>query len=208
MRQYLMEFIGTMFLVLVMGFNGNPLAIGAVLIAMVYMGWHISGAHYNPAITLAVWIRKRIDFKNALAYIFAQLLGALAASIVFYLVQERTFAPAPAVGVEIWKSILLELLFTFALCSVFLELATTSKLKGNYVYGLAIGFTFLGAIYAIGGISGGVLNPAAAFGPQLMDSLEGGSGLSKFYIYFIGCFGGGALSAIVYKFLNPDEMKQ
>ena len=86
MRQYLMEFIGTMFLVLVMGFNGNPLAIGAVLIAMVYMGWHISGAHYNPAITLAVWIRKRIDFKNALAYIFAQLLGAFAASIVFYLV--------------------------------------------------------------------------------------------------------------------------
>ena len=208
MRQYLMEFIGTMFLVLVIGLNSNPIAIGAILIAMVYMGWHISGAHYNPAITLAVWIRGKIDLKNAAAYIFAQLLGAFAASIVFYLIQERTFAPAPTVGVEIWKSILLELLFTFALCSVFLELATSERLKGNYIYGLAIGFTFLGGIYAIGGISGGVLNPAAAFGPQLMDTLEGGSGLGKFYIYFIGCFGGGVLSAIVYKFLNPVEMKQ
>ena len=203
-----MEFIGTMFLVLVIGLNSNPIAIGAIVIAMVYMGWHISGAHYNPAITLAVWIRGKIDLKNAVAYIFAQLLGAFAASIVFYLIQERTFAPAPTVGVEIWKSILLELLFTFALCSVFLELATSERLKGNYIYGLAIGFTFLGGIYAIGGISGGVLNPAAAFGPQLMDTLEGGSGLGKFYIYFIGCFGGGVLSAIVYKFLNPVEMKQ
>ena len=208
MRQYLMEFIGTMFLVLVIGLNSNPIAVGSILIAMVYIGWHISGAHYNPAITLAVWIRGKIDIKNAVAYIFAQLLGAFAASIVFYLIQERTFAPAPTVGVEIWKSILLELLFTFALCSVFLELATTERLKGNYIYGLAIGFTFLGSIYAIGGISGGVLNPAAAFGPQLMDTLEGGSGLGKFYIYFIGCFGGGVLSAIVYKFLNPVEMKQ
>ena len=208
MRQYLMEFIGTMFLVLVIGLNSNPIAVGAILIAMVYIGWHISGAHYNPAITLAVWIRGKIDIKNAVAYIFAQLLGAFAASIVFYLIQERTFAPAPTVGVEIWKSILLELLFTFALCSVFLELATSERLKGNYIYGLAIGFTFLGGIYAIGGISGGVLNPAAAFGPQLMDTLEGGSGLGKFYIYFIGCFGGGVLSAIVYKFLNPVEMKQ
>jgi aquaporin Z len=208
MRQYLMEFIGTMFLVLVIGLNSNPIAVGAILIAMVYIGWHISGAHYNPAITLAVWIRGKIDLKNAVAYIFAQLLGAFAASIVFYLIQERTFAPAPTVGVEIWKSILLELLFTFALCSVFLELATSERLKGNYIYGLAIGFTFLGGIYAIGGISGGVLNPAAAFGPQLMDTLEGGSGLGKFYIYFIGCFGGGVLSAIVYKFLNPVEMKQ
>jgi aquaporin Z len=203
-----MEFIGTMFLVLVIGLNSNPIAVGAILIAMVYIGWHISGAHYNPAITLAVWIRGKIDLKNAVAYIFAQLLGAFAASIVFYLIQERTFAPAPTVGVEIWKSILLELLFTFALCSVFLELATSERLKGNYIYGLAIGFTFLGGIYAIGGISGGVLNPAAAFGPQLMDTLEGGSGLGKFYIYFIGCFGGGVLSAIVYKFLNPVEMKQ
>jgi aquaporin Z len=208
MRQYLMEFIGTMFLVLVIGFNSNPLAVGAILIAMVYMGWNISGAHYNPAITLAVWMRNKIDLKNAAAYIFSQLLGALAASIIFYLVQERTFAPAPTVGVEIWKSVILELLFTFALCSVFLELATSSKLKGNYVYGLALGFTLWGGIYTIGGITGGVLNPAVAFGPQLMNSLEGGSGLSKFYIYFIGCFGGGALSAIVNKFLNSDELKQ
>ena len=207
MRQYLMEFIGTMFWVLAVGFSGNPIAIGVMLMVMVYMGEHISGAHYNPAVTLAVWMRGKIGPKNVAGYMIFQVLGAFAAALIFYLVQERTFTPEPAVGVEVWKSILLELLFTFALCSVFLTVATTDKLKGNHIYGLAIGFTVLTGVLSVGSITGGAFNPAVALGPQLMNTLEGGSGLSNFYIYFIGCFGGGVLAAIVYKYLNPEEAK-
>ena len=207
MRQYLMEFIGTMFWVLAMGFSGNPIAVGIMVMAMVYMGRHISGAHYNPAVTLAVWIRGKIESKNVIGYMIAQIVGAFAASLIFYLVQERTFAPVPAAGVEIWKSILLELLFTFALCSVFLAVITTDKLEGNYIYGLAIGLTVLTGAFTVGNITGGAFNPAVALGPQLMNTLEGGTALSKFYIYFIGCFAGGALASIVYKYLNPEEVK-
>jgi len=207
MKQYLMEFIGTMFWVLAVGFSGNPIAIGVMVMVMVYMGEHISGAHYNPAVTLAVWIRGKIKSKNVAGYMIFQVLGAFAAALIFYLVQERTFSPAPAIGVEIWKSIILELLFTFALCSVVLAVTTTGKLKGNYIYGLAIGFTILAGIFSVGSITGGAFNPAVALGPQLMDALEGGTSLSTFYIYFIGCFGGGALAAIVYKYLNPEEAK-
>ncbi len=207
MRQYLMEFIGTMFWGLAVGFSGNPIAIGVMLMVMVYMGEHISGAHYNPAVTLAVWIRGKIKAKDVAGYMIFQVLGAFAAALIFYFVQERTFAPVPAAGVEIWKSILLELLFTFALCSVFLAVTTTDKLKGNYIYGLAIGLTVLTGAFTIGNITGGIFNPAVALGPQLMDTLEGGTALSKFYIYFIGCFAGGALAAIIYKYLNSNEVK-
>lgn len=205
MRQYLMEFIGTMFWVLAVGFSGNPLAVGVMVIVMVYMGKHISGAHYNPAVTLAVWIRGKIESKNVAGYMIAQLIGAFAAALIFYLIQERTFAPVPAVGVEIWKSIFLELLFTFALCSVYLVVATNDNLKENYIYGLAIGLTVMAGAFLVGRITGGAFNPAVALGPELMDKLEGGAALNKFYIYIIGCFGGGALSAIVYKYLNPDR---
>ncbi len=207
MRKYLMEFIGTMFLVLAVGFSANPIAIGVMFMVMVYMGGHISGGHYNPAVSLAVWIRGRLETKYVAGYMFSQVLGAFTAALIFYLVQERTFAPAPAVGVEVWKSILLELLFTFALCSVVLAVGTTDKLKGNYIYGLAIGFTVMTGAFSVGGITGGAFNPAVALGPQLMDTMEGGKGLSSFYIYFIGCFAGGALAAIIYKFLNQEDAK-
>lgn len=204
MKQYLMEFIGTMFLVLAVGFSSNPIAIGVMLMVMVYMGGHISGGHYNPAVTLAVWLRGKLESRLVAGYMFSQILGAFAAALIFYLVQDRTFSPAPAAGVDVWKSILLELLFTFALCSVVLAVATSDKLKGNYIYGLAIGFTVLTGAFSVGSITGGAFNPAVAFGPQLMDTLVGGSGLSIFYIYFVGCFAGGALAAVVYKFLNED----
>lgn len=206
MRQYLMEFLGTMFWVLAIGFSGNPIAIGVMIMVMVYMGEHISGAHYNPAVTLAVWMRGKIGPKDVAGYMIAQVVGAFAAALIFYLVQERTFAPAPVAGVEIWKSIFLELLFTFVLSSVYLAVTTSNKLKGNYIYGLAIGFTVLAGAFSVGNITGGAFNPAVALGPQLMDTLEGGTALGKFYIYFVGCFGGGALAAIVYKYLNPDEV--
>lgn len=138
---------------------------------MVYMGGHISGGHYNPAVTLAVWLRGKLESRLVAGYMFSQILGAFAAALIFYLVQDRTFSPAPAAGVDVWKSILLELLFTFALCSVVLAVATSDRLKGNYIYGLAIGFTVLTGAFSVGSITGGAFNPAVAFGPQLMDTL-------------------------------------
>src|ERR1051325_1954067 len=97
MKNYIVEMIGTFFLVLTVGLAGNPIAIGAVLIAMVYMGGYISGAHYNPAVTLAAMMRKKITPKDAAAYMGAQFVGAILAAFVYYAVKGSTFAPAPAV---------------------------------------------------------------------------------------------------------------
>ena len=136
-----MKFIGTMFLVLAIVFSNSPLAIGLMLMAMVYMGGNISGGHYNPAVTLAVFIRGKIEGKFVAGYMISQVLGAFTAALIFYLINSHSFYPAPAEGVVLWKTILLELIFTFALCSVVLATATNEKISGNYIYCRAIGLT-------------------------------------------------------------------
>ena len=205
MRSYLMEFIGTMFLVLAVTLSGNPIAIGVMLMVMVYMGGHVSGGHYNPAVTLAVWIRGKIEAKHALAYWFSQVLGAFVAAALCYTLIGKVNAPVPGANVVAWKAILVEILFTFALASVVLNVATTEKLKGNHIYGLAIGFTVLTGAFSGGPISGVAFNTAVALGPALMDAIIGGSAINNILIYLAGTLAGGALAAYVFRYLNYEE---
>jgi aquaporin Z len=173
---------------------------------MVYMGGHVSGAHYNPAVTLAILLRKKIEAKDAAVYMVFQVVGAMLAAAVYYFLMGKTFAPAPAPEVGAAKPLLVEILFTFALASVVLNVATHSKTAGNSFYGLAIGFTVLAAAFAGGPISGGAYNPAVAVGPILMDAVLGeGTGLGQLWLYLVGPFIGGAAAAIVFKMVNPGE---
>ncbi len=205
MRSYLMEFIGTMFLVLAVTLSGDPIAIGVMLMVMVYMGGHVSGGHYNPAVTLAVWIRGKIAAKDALAYWLSQVLGGVVAAWLCYILIGKVNAPVPGANVMAWKAILVEILFTFALASVVLNVATTQKLKGNHIYGLAIGFTVLTGAFSGGPISGGAFNTAVALGPALMDALIGGSAINNILIYLVGTLVGGALAAFAFRYLNHEE---
>ena len=197
-----MEFIGAMFLVLAIALTGNPLAIGMMLMAMVYIGGHISGAHYNPAVTIAVWMRGKLRLNQIFGYMTAQVLGAITAAYIFYILSGKTFLPSPGNSIPIWHSILVEALFTFTLCSVILAVATSKKLDGNYVYGLVIGLTLAAGAYAGGSISGGVYNPAVALGPMIFKSLIEGYNFSNLIIYLIGPFAGAILAAWFFKFLN------
>jgi len=201
-----MEFVGTLFLVLTVALTGNPLAIGVMLMVMVYMGGHVSGAHYNPAVTLAVLMRGKMDSKDVPGYIAAQIAGAFVAALLAYWFQGKAFTVAAGTGVGVSKALVAEILFTFALASVVLNTATTKALEGNYIYGLAIGFTVMTSAYAIGGISGCAINPAVAFGPSLFDAMQGGSSLASVWIYLVGPLVGGALAAILFKVFNPDEV--
>ncbi len=206
MKKYIIELIGTFFLVLVIGLTGNPVAIGSVLMVMVYMGGPISGGHYNPAVTLAILMRRKIDGREAGMYIISQVLGAIVAALMVNVLIGHTFAPAPGEGVTALNALLVEIIFTFALASVVLNVATTKAAAGNSYFGLAIGFTVLAAAFAGGGISGGAYNPAVGLGPCLIDTLVGGhDSLAHVWIYLVGPLVGGGLAALVFGFTNPDE---
>jgi aquaporin Z len=220
MGKYIIEFIGTFFLVFVIALTTNdpqiwaaggtpfaPIAIGTMLMVMVYMGGHISGAHYNPAVTLACWINKKIESKDAITYMIIQVIGAIAAALMFYFIFGRVAgAPRPLGGFEHnIKPMLVELIFTFALAMVVLNVAVSKDVAGNSYYGLAIGFTILASAYAGGPVSGGAFNPAVGIGPSLVSSLFGGGSLDCVWIYIVGPFAGAALAAVVYKATNAKE---
>ncbi|OGG17006.1 hypothetical protein A3D77_03715 [Candidatus Gottesmanbacteria bacterium RIFCSPHIGHO2_02_FULL_39_11] len=169
MNKYIIETIGTFFLVTTVAFTGNPLAIGVILTAMVYMGGYISRGHYNPAVTMAVYTRGKINHREAVKYIFFQILGATLACLTYFLVIGNTFLPKPGAGISILGTALIEIIFTFALSFVVLHVATSPKTKDNQYYGLAIGLTLMAGAFAGGNISGGVYNPAIAVGAILVD---------------------------------------
>lgn len=209
MKAYLTEFIGTFFLVLTIGLSvvGEttfaPVAIGCVLMVMVYMGGHISGAHYNPAVTLAILMRGKIDTAEAFKYMAVQVAGSLVAALIVGAVMGDTLKVAPGLDFNAGAAVLNEVLFTFALALVVLNVATADDTKGNDYYGLAIGFTVLAGAVAGGGISGGAYNPAVGVGAILADALMGeGTTLSGIWIYLLGPFAGGALAAVVFRMQN------
>ena len=209
MKKFITEFIGTFFLVLTIGLvvNGGagamaPIAIGAVLMVMVYAGGHISGAHYNPAVTLAVLVRGRISAGDAMTYIGSQLAGAVLAAItVKYLIGDGKMPAAAMANPDAVKALIAELLGTFALAYVVLNVATTKANTGNSFFGLAIGFTVTTMAYALGAFSGGAFNPAVAVGISSMKM----AAWPDIWIYLVGCFGGAILAALVFKLNNKED---
>jgi aquaporin Z len=206
MRKYVTEFIGTFFLVLTVGSTGiaagpgviPPLAIGSVLMVMIYAGGHVSGAHYNPAVTLGVFLRGRSAAVDVVPYWIAQLAAGIAAAaiVLFFKTAEaaRLDAVVPAAFVA-------EFLFTFALVYVILNVATAKSTAGNSYFGLAIGFTVLSGAFAVGDISGGAFNPAVAVGAMIMGMLPWG----KLWLYLVAELIGGATAALVFKAINPED---
>ncbi len=209
MAKLLTEFIGTFFLVLTIGLTvmGGlslaPLAIGSVLMVMVFMGGHISGAHYNPAVSLAVLIRGKLSGSELVPYWLAQIAGAVAASLAAFAIMGGTFSPAPGPEVSFGSALLVEILYTFALALVVLNCGTADETKGNSFFGLAIGFTIVAAAFAGGPISGGAFNPAVGLGPMLVDSALGDGSLSHLALYIAGPFIGGVLAALAFKAQHP-----
>jgi aquaporin Z len=205
MTKYLAELIGTFFLVLTIGCTviGQgagplaPLAIGSALMVMIFAGGHISGGHFNPAVTLGVWLRGKCDTKDVAPYMIFQAAGAvLAALVVKFLKAGTAVSPLHPATVP---ALLAEFLFTFALVYVVLNVATAKDTSGNSFYGLAIGFTVLTGAFSVGNISGGAFNPAVAVGISVM----GLSAWPNIWIYLLADFIGAAGAAGAFKALNP-----
>ena len=201
MKNYITEFIGTFFLVLTIGLTGDPLAIGVMLMAIIYMGGHISGAHYNPAVSIAMIYRGLLTAKEAIKYILSQLAGAFLAALAVNWLIGDVMQVAPSNTASVMQILVVEAIFTFALMLVILNVATNPKTAGNSYYGLAIGFTIMAAAFAGGGISGGVYNPAVGTGPILVDVILGdGKTLANLWYYFVGPIFGAMAATCVYEF--------
>lgn len=207
MRRYVTELIGTFFLVLTIGLTGiggaagviPPLAIGAALMVMIYAGGHVSGGHYNPAVSLGAWLRGRLPASDVAPYMLSQVIGALLAAAAVAGLKHglEVKAMAPASG----PALLAEFLFTFALVYVVLNATTAKATAGNAFYGLAIGMTVMTGAFAVGNVSGGVFNPAVAVAISTMGLVV----WSKFWVYFVSQFVGGAAAAAAFRLLNPED---
>ena len=201
MKKYLTEFIGTFFLVLIIGLSKNPLAIGFGLTILVYMGAHISGAHYNPAVSLAMLMRKEININDFIKYISSQVLGAsLAAYVVSIMMSNMIVQPDLQEPVAV--ILIAELLFTYLLVFVILNVATHPNLEGNSFYGFAIGLTVMTGAYCVGPLTGGVFNPAVSIGPSLIDLITG-NGISQHFLwyYLTAPVAGSVLAVIHFNFI-------
>jgi len=207
MSKYAVELIGTFFLVLTIGLvviepgagAFAPLAIGSVLMVMIYAGGHISGGHYNPAVTLAVWMRGRCSGNDVPGYMISQFAGGIIAAFAVFLIKGDVLVESAVISPI--PSLLAEFLFTFALCFVVLNVATSKNTSGNSYFGLAIGFTVLVGAYAVGSISGGAFNPAVAVGIITMGLMD----ISSIWVFLIANFLGGIAAALAFNALNPDD---
>ncbi len=204
-KKLLVEFIGTFFLVLTIGccvFSaGNgvipPLAIGFCLMVMVYAGGHVSGAHYNPAVSVACAIRGALSAKELVPYWIAQVLGGCVGALI---VKQLVTVEAGEANFDLCKLIVAELLFTFALCYVVLHSATSKDNENNSFYGLAIGSTVMVGAFATAGLCYGAFNPAVALGLSAM-----GAGCCKLIGITIAVnLLAGALAGLVYKITAND----
>ena len=205
MNKYIAEFIGTFFLVLTIGCTGvgagagviAPLAIGAALMVMVFAGGHISGAHYNPAVTLGVLIRGKVNGADVMPYMVAQLAGAMIAALAVKFL--RAGVAVTPITPHVGPALFAEFLFTFALVYVVLNTATAEGTSGNSFYGLAIGMTVMTGAFAVGDISGGAFNPAVALGICLL----GISSWANIWIYLLADFTAAVLAAVIFQLINP-----
>lgn len=206
-RKLVVEFIGMFLFSFTVGMTTQkltgagplaPLAIGSVLMVVVFAGGHVSGGHYNPAVSTAVFLRGRMLSNEFIAYICTQFAAAIVAGLAVRVVGG---AQAHVAVAGAGRMLLAEFIFMFALAWVVLHVATSRGTEGNSFYGLAIGFTVVVGVYAIGGISGGAINPAIAVGAMVSGLFE----WSKIWIYFIADFAGGAAAAFAFFYVLPGE---
>ena len=207
-RKLVVEAIGTFFLVFTVGMvvtaSSPPplaaLAVGAVLMVMVFAGGHISGAHYNPAVTLAIFLRGRASSRDLMGYWVSQLIAGLLAGAL-----ARFFAEVAATpdNLDFLLAGLAEFIFSFGLAYVVLNTATTRGTEGNSYYGLAIGFTVFAGAVAVGPVSGAVFNPAVALGLLTLGAITP----NAFLLYVAATLAGAATAALVFKALDMGNDK-
>ncbi|MBP2133850.1 glycerol uptake facilitator protein [Methanomicrobium sp. W14] len=188
------------------------LAFGIAIMAAIYAFGRISGAHINPAVTIALWAVKKFPAKDTVVYLVAQFLGAFLGSILFALSASEASvfvgglgATTPFYGISVYSAFLAEIIGTFVLMSVIMGVTRDDKITPA-ASGVIIGLTVAGIITTLGNVSGASLNPARSFGPMVADLLLGGPNvLSVYWIYVAGPVIGAVAAAFLYLWITREE---
>lgn len=198
-----MEGIGAFFLVLAIGLTGNMLAIGLLLGALIYSGAHVSGAHFNPAVSFAFFLRRNMSFTNFVGYVVSQILGVFAATGILIILAGTIFFIEPPASTDIIQQAIVEILLAFILVSVYMNFQLLESLKGNKIYGIVIGLTFTATLILGQDISGSFLNPAVSIGASLTDFITiNGSSYTHIPLFTLAPLVGSALAVLVFKYFN------
>jgi aquaporin Z len=200
----LTEFAGTFVFLSVIALSGRagslaPLAIGLALTAMVYMGGHVSGAHYNPAVSFGLYLRGVLTAAAMGLYWVSQLAAGILAFVLAFWIGGQSSGIHPGAGVNWYSALTAEILLTSALVLVVLNVAATKETAGNSYYGLAIGFTVAAGAFVVGPISGAAFNPAVGFGATLGAALFAHGGWTDLWLYIVGPLAGAALGAGIHR---------
>lgn len=228
MRAVVTELVGTWLFITSIGLaiaNAGefaPLVIGFALAVLVFMGGNISGAHYNPAVTLGLFVNGQVGFITWIAYTVAQVVGAFAGAATSALILSNinpadaanaithSFAVAPNPDASLLAVLLVEAIFTFTLMLVIFNVAVSAKATPNSYYGLAIGLTIVVAAYVGGSISGGAFNPAVATGSIVYDALfadgiGGGNIKDNLLMYWAAPCAGAIIAALFFAWQDGGE---
>jgi len=207
--KYVAEFVGTYLLVFTVGCNvlsGSPTwaatSIACVLMVSIYALGGVSGANFNPAVSVTLGLSNKLDWKEVGIYSVVQIIAGICAGLSYGALFFKVFNLEPQAGFGWWEAALAEVLYTFMLCFVVLNVATAKKNAGNQFFGLAIGFVIIAGGYAAGGISGGAFNPAVALG---IDVSSAGLGFGWGFAYTGYELIGAALAAAMFRVVRPDE---
>eukprot|EP00440_Ansanella_granifera_P009380 gb/GFBE01010166.1/.p1 GENE.gb/GFBE01010166.1/~~gb/GFBE01010166.1/.p1 ORF type:complete len:501 (+),score=105.05 gb/GFBE01010166.1/:1-1503(+) len=206
------EFVGTGFLCLTVALTAKtdplaPIAIGCVLMVLVYAGGHSSGAHYNPAVTLAIAVRGggKMEPIDVILYMITQFAGAVVGMLLAWAKITKDLSGHPVLGYDVnyGSAYLAEFMVTLALCTVVLQTATTDAQANNSYYGLAIGFTVLSGAVAVGGTSGGAFNPAVGLMSAFYEDSQ-----EDCWVYFVGPFAGAIIAGLWFRLCTPAEYQE
>ena len=206
----LTELVGSFVFMTVIALAGGigqlaPLAIGLALSAMVYMGAHVSGAHYNPAVSFGLLLRRVVDARTMAAYWGTQVAAAVLAFTFGYMLTGHATGVHPGGNVSWLSALAAELVFTAALVTVVLNVAATRATAGNSFYGIAIGFTVAAGAFAVGPISGAAFNPAVGIGATVAGALFGHGTWSDLWLYIVGPLAGAAVAVGIHALQTPAE---
>ncbi len=199
MRKYLIEVIGTMALVLAFGLSTEPLALGVALSVLIYMAMYSSGAHFNPAVSFAYFLRRNMTFRMFLGYTASQLLGAFAAAGIILMVTHSVFFVEPPTTTNLYQQATVEAFLSFLFVTAYLNLINNGNEESLRINALGVGLTLTACIMIGVNISGAYMNPAMSISTSIIDFwAERGKSFESIPLFTAAPLTGAALAALMH----------